>query len=894
MEPLDVPFPIKGLHEGQPYSQQPPGTTPDCRNVRAFSPTTDRNCGASRAGMTQFYSGTINGANPIVEGLSVTKIDSRVTYTTRTSVDANSVVARKVLPSRLDALAMAIDRQSNLYIAGARSTGSGLNTLIKLNAGLVEQWVVPLPMQRSSDVLKSVRLDEEESIYCVISTGAAAAASGPTRVYKFREYDDPGPVITEWYLDAPQGGWFTDIAVKNGVMYAVEDTFAAGVFLHRYDEANTARPVLTWSCMIRATAGEQCYAVAIADDGAAICAIVDDTNPPNANGKLEKFGPMAPDVTTPATTTDPGSAERWQYNNQGVGQAIVNKGGYLYSQGYASGGSVLCVRRLVDNGDTVTSSASVTLDAFTEFKGAQSLDVDNQGNVYVTTFSSSTDTVVTKISAAFSNVWELTGDHLATADLNAFCVVVDPKPADDGGGNEQAEYIYVGTGADSVTFEAVHKVSLVTIATADGSPRTTQNVVVTNGTIRIVTSSAVTTPSGSPTLSSTARWVQAAAALNHVYFTDGLIYRDLDLIAGSVSDWAPTAGEIPRRGRLLDIAFLGALVAGFENNPHQWALSALGDLYNWDFFPPDQTVTQAILGSNSNAGLCPDIITSIIRASDDLVFFGGDKSIHRLTGDPRSDGRFDLISDETGVAWGRAWCKDPAGTIYFVGQQGGFYVMSSSGNPLKFSVESLSDRFRDLDTGLNKIQLVWNDKEEGVHVFITPYSAGSTVHYFWDTRNNAWWPDSFGATDLDPMAVWVYDGDAAGDRVILLGGRDGKIRKWSESTKNDDGTAISSYVVIPILGDLSSEFRLSNWRAVLASYSDTVTFETFGLEQADSQSPGSAVSTTTFTAGRNSNFRDKTRGNVVLAKISNSNSARAWAMESLACDREPAGRARNR
>lgn len=49
-----IPFPIKGVFVSGPISQQPPGTTTDAQNVRAFDPRTDRNRGASRAGLERF------------------------------------------------------------------------------------------------------------------------------------------------------------------------------------------------------------------------------------------------------------------------------------------------------------------------------------------------------------------------------------------------------------------------------------------------------------------------------------------------------------------------------------------------------------------------------------------------------------------------------------------------------------------------------------------------------------------------------------------------------------------------------------------------------------------------------------------------------------------------
>jgi hypothetical protein len=405
--------------------------------------------------------------------------------------------------------------------------------------------------------------------------------------------------------------------------------------------------------------------------------------------------------------------------------------------------------------------------------------------------------------------------------------------------------------------------------------------------------------------------VAGATAFNRVLFTDGLIYRTYDVLeaaATPITEWVATKGRIPPRGRLLCIWNGAAVLAGFENEPHNWAKSAGDDLDDWDFFPPVQTVTQAIVGNNSDAGQCPDIITTLIPWSDDLLIMGGDHSIHRLTGDPAAGGVIDRVTDITGMAWGTAWCKDPQGRIWFIGAQGGFFVMHPAAVPEEITVEALSRRFQDLNIGLgstgNKIQLVWNDQDKGVHVFITPFTnTTQTTHYFWDALNRAWWPDKFAYSDAgafkhNPLAVWIADGDAPGDRVILKGDQDGYVRKWDAAAKGDDGTAIDSYVFIgPIqAGGRDREFKMNNIRCVLAADVEDATLNAYGVESADFNlvTAGSPDVTATVSAGRNNGIFDRVRGNAVYFRIRNATLARRWALESLSGRIMAGGRARNR
>jgi len=905
---LTIPLPIKGLHEGSSYQDQPVGTTPSCLNIRNRDSLSDRLRPTSRLGIDKFNASRVSGANAVVEGLGVTRIDGRVTYTPVESVPAEpGIIAQTTLPSNTDCLDIQCDAQSNLFVAAATSGGgTGRNLVVKYNSSLVEQWRCSLPMQRNTDVVKSVRLDEEGGIYAVVQSSTRSATGGPTRIYKLEETGlDFAPVRIAWMVDAPQGGWFTCCAVGGGAMYAVEDTNAGGVYLHRWDDIDAVDPRLTWSAKVRNAAGEECYCIDIADDGGAVLGFVDPTSPPAAVGHVEKFGPTAPTGGPPVTPV-------WTYTTAagGIGQAVKNKNGYIYSMGYGAGGTPIYVRKLLDAGSSVSSSAAFANSAATQFKGASALDVDENGNVYLTIDDAGgTDKIVEKVGSGFASVaFDVTGDDLGTAGTDAMCIAVDPKYADAGAttaGGPIAEFIYVGTVADSSTKYALHKLRIANVATSAGTPRETFNVAVAaNGDIRKVTSSAVSTPSGSPTLDAS-RWIAAVAGLNVVLFTDGRQYKKMDLLNGTngtVSDWTPSAGEIPRRGRLLSIWQNCANVAGFEENAHQWAMSARGDFDFWDFFPAATGGPKAVLGSDSRAGLCPDSINCLAPWTDDLQIFGCDHTIQRMTGHPLDDGRFDVVSDITGMAWGRPYCKDPNGVMYFVGSRGGFFRLVPGATPDEISLDPLSDRFRDLDIGAYRIRLVWNDREKGVHVFITPYTPGTTTHFFWAARENAWFPDRFASTSFDPMSVWVSDGDAATDRVMLMGGQDGYLRYFSESAKNDDGSAIDSWLYLPVIMPPAENRRLNNWRAVMAVGVDDATLSAYELECPDfnliNTDPLSATSSitatfsTTISAGRNEGIHEPVRGNAVLVRVRNNTTGRRWSLESLTVEEGMAGRSR--
>ena len=65
IKPMELPFPLGGINEGQAYSRQPEGTTPDARNVRPFDTIDQRLRGGQRPGLTKYVADAVNGSNTI-------------------------------------------------------------------------------------------------------------------------------------------------------------------------------------------------------------------------------------------------------------------------------------------------------------------------------------------------------------------------------------------------------------------------------------------------------------------------------------------------------------------------------------------------------------------------------------------------------------------------------------------------------------------------------------------------------------------------------------------------------------------------------------------------------------------------------------------------------------
>ena len=400
------------------------------------------------------------------------------------------------------------------------------------------------------------------------------------------------------------------------------------------------------------------------------------------------------------------------------------------------------------------------------------------------------------------------------------------------------------------------------------------------------------TAARSAVLSINSSYIDSAVFGGNAYFCDGHNYVTWFGAGRFPTLWAATSGDLPTdrtgRGANLAATWRGRIVlSGVVSEPRNWFMSALGDPLNWDYFPPVTLETQAVAGNNSDAGLSGDIINALIPYSDDLLLFGGDQTIWQMTGDPMSGGRLDLVADITGIAFGKAWCKDPFGTIYFFGSKGGVYRMFPGQKPEMLSHTAIAEPLQQIDVDNTIIRLAWNQRELGVHIFLTPLDLSvSTKHFFYDIRTDSWWRDSFTSSNHNPTAVAEVDGFTADDRHILLGVQDGGILKWDRDATTDNGKNIASHVFVgPIrASNPLSSVRLEEIEGVLAAGSTGG--ETIDYSIHKGATAEEAVASPSFFSGKlsgNTRMVDRRRatGNKVYLKIfSNQHS---WAMENFSC-----------
>ena len=499
------------------------------------------------------------------------------------------------------------------------------------------------------------------------------------------------------------------------------------------------------------------------------------------------------------------------------------------------------------------------------------------------------------------------------ASQSAYSVAFDPvrpRYPDYGEGNPATligpESIYISTSLGSTGVRSLHKLTLIATQIVEGgSARKALMTAVNNGDIHVIDGSTKYTPEGGvQALDGASRHIQSETLFNKVYYTDGQNYRVYDPRGSElpnrldiVKEWkAESGGEMPKRGKLL-CGWRGRMViAHLADDPQEWHMSKQGDPLDWDLYPPVMNVQQAVSGAVSKIGKVPDVVNCLIPYNDDLMIVGCDHTLWRFTGDPMFGGQLDLMSDITGISFGRPWCKDPEGIVYFFGSRGGVYAMAPAGAPQRITMKTIDRKLADIDLSVYRIELVWNTRDDGMHLFKIPYLGGGTVvsHFFWERKTGAWYEDKFGDTTCQPTAVAVLDGDGAADRALIIGGEDGIVRRWTETVNNDDGFPIDSRVLIgPVMKpETDFEFRIDQLEAVLASDQGGGNYEIIPTD--DPGTVGNPYASGQLTAGRNPIIRSRARGAAIYIRLSNSSVGERWALEDIAVHGAGAGRRRLR
>jgi hypothetical protein len=380
--------------------------------------------------------------------------------------------------------------------------------------------------------------------------------------------------------------------------------------------------------------------------------------------------------------------------------------------------------------------------------------------------------------------------------------------------------------------------------------------------------------------------VFSAPNAQKLWYCDGINYVVCDPQALTVDLWTASQpnGPLPvdsenNTARLIETWRGRTCLSGVIGLPQDIYCSAVDDPTNYDYGPLSFSPTQAVPLTLGSEGLIGDAVMTMIPYTDDVLIVGGANSIYMYQGDPLAGGQRDLVTSSIGMCWGRPWCMTPDGTIFFVSAKGAVFSFVPGQQPQRMS-QAIEKLLLNIDTGLNSIRAVYEDRMQAIRIFITPLAApGIATHFTYELRTNAWWTDQFASTNFDPIACTIFEGNTPGDRVPLIGSWDGYVRSLSPTEQDDDGLAIASNVVIGPLNTKDFDTLLAkDMQGVLGETSGQVSYQVFTGTTAEKALSSNPVASGTFGPGRNLTNFVRRSGHAIYVKLLSSN---PWAMEAI-------------
>jgi hypothetical protein len=351
--------------------------------------------------------------------------------------------------------------------------------------------------------------------------------------------------------------------------------------------------------------------------------------------------------------------------------------------------------------------------------------------------------------------------------------------------------------------------------------------------------------------------VRSAANGQKLWFADGTNWCYFDPATGTVYLWKATAGTLPvdsqnNKPKLI-CNWRGRIVlAGWFKMPQAIYMSATDDPTDWDLarlnYSPSQAFATTVGPQNSPGS----VVTALMPFNDDVLVIGCDHELWMVNGDPQAGGQISRITDAIGVAPGLAFTMDPYGTLYFVSNKMGIYSMVPGQLPQRIS-QPIENLIQDVNTGTNGIVCVWDDRFQGVRIYITPLDQPrATVHYFWEARTGAWWQVVHANPLHNPLCAIDFDGNTSTDRTVVVGSWDGYVRFVDKAAVDDDGTPISSEVWLgPILSKTFDDMRVDELVVDLGETSGPLQWSIHPGLTAEAALTAAPVETGAFVGGRN-------------------------------------------
>jgi hypothetical protein len=352
------------------------------------------------------------------------------------------------------------------------------------------------------------------------------------------------------------------------------------------------------------------------------------------------------------------------------------------------------------------------------------------------------------------------------------------------------------------------------------------------------------------------------------------------------------------------------VVSGNPEKPGAWYMTRQADPFDLDFTTDLQS---PVSSDNGDYGEIGDIVKALIPYHDDYLIFGCQDSLHYIQGDPKAGGARLVLSDTVGIFGDSSWAFDGDGNLWIYGTGGLSKMAVSTGisKPVNITNDLIANLTTtiDADPHTHKVVMGYDKSRNGIKLVSTNLSTGANKGYWIQMNPFGIWPESVDST----IAIYsmVSHNDTNPDNsALLLGGKDGFVRKEDDATKDDEGTStdltISSEVLLSVIpagedsdnkGKILSTTVVTSGGASSGSASDTdgVTvsfYKASTIEEVveDVKDGETAIYSTTIAgSGRSGRIKKKICDRAVGIKLSNTTAAQSWSVEEVNIEARKSG-----
>lgn len=353
-------------------------------------------------------------------------------------------------------------------------------------------------------------------------------------------------------------------------------------------------------------------------------------------------------------------------------------------------------------------------------------------------------------------------------------------------------------------------------------------------------------------------------------------------------------------------AYLGCLyrgrcvLSGNPNYPYQWYMSRQANPWDWLYAAND--AQSPVAGGNSDAGEIGDIVRALIPYKDEYLIFGCANSLWVLKGDPAEGGVLQEVDLTKGIFGANSWCFDGDGNLYFMSMDGVYVLPSGFGSVKSLSTIVLPKMLEDetATPSTHRVSMGYDKDRFGILISITKLSDGTHLNYWYDLKTNGFFEEEYDTT-CGVYSMFYYDSINPTYKGLLLGTKDGYIRRMDEDIKNDETTsstaAIDAYLVMPVIQaeDDNNKIKLTSMSVTLSGGeasgaevdSDGVTVDMYSGDDSESvieaiEDGDTATHTVTVTGpGKSTRLRNRISGHSVAIRLRNNTASQSFGIERI-------------